>query len=258
MNDQAFDGVAGIYDDFRPNYPQELIAEFRDAFPLPTDGGIVLDVGSGTGIATRQLRELFPDQVVVIGIEPGDDMRRTAVSNSDNHPNLAFLNFPAENLPFANGTVNGVFVAQALHWFDRPKFYAEAARVLWPGGVLGLIENNRNWRESAFLDDYETLLEMNSVDYGRHYRSFDIRAELEKASDLIYVGKRSSSHVLKMPKRAFFSWSFSSSKMQACIRNVGGQKVRDLLAGLVEKYYRGKTAVEILYETELYLASRKI
>jgi len=69
--------------------------------------------------------------------------------------NLAYLNFPAEALPFKRSSVDVVFVAQALHWFDRPKFYTETARVLRPGGTPGLIENNRNWRDSPFLDGYE-------------------------------------------------------------------------------------------------------
>jgi ubiquinone/menaquinone biosynthesis C-methylase UbiE len=46
--------------------------------------------------------------------------------------NLAYLNFPAEALPFKRSSVDVVFVAQARHWFDRPKFYAETARVLRP------------------------------------------------------------------------------------------------------------------------------
>ena len=78
---------------------------------------MVIDVGSGTGIAARRLREVFPQDIAVIGIEPGDDMRRTGTANSSHLPNLAYLNFPAEALPFKRASVNAVFVAQALHWF---------------------------------------------------------------------------------------------------------------------------------------------
>ena len=84
MGEQAFNGIAGIYDNQRPNYPRELIEHFCEICALPGEGGLVLDVASGTGIATRQLRDVFPADVAVIGIEPGDDMRRTAVSKSHN------------------------------------------------------------------------------------------------------------------------------------------------------------------------------
>ncbi len=43
---------------------------------------------------------------------------------------------PAEHTALADGSVELVAVAQALHWFDRPRFFAECARVLRPGGVL--------------------------------------------------------------------------------------------------------------------------
>jgi SAM-dependent methyltransferase len=42
----------------------------------------------------------------------------------------------AEDSGLETGTVDLVTVAQALHWFDLPRFYAEAGRVLVPGGVI--------------------------------------------------------------------------------------------------------------------------
>src|SRR5688572_4399775 len=43
---------------------------------------------------------------------------------------------PGERTALADGSVQLVAVAQALHWFDREAFFAECARVLAPGGVL--------------------------------------------------------------------------------------------------------------------------
>jgi SAM-dependent methyltransferase len=40
----------------------------------------------------------------------------------------------AEDSGLETETVDLVTVAQALHWFDRPRFYAEVGRVLVPGG----------------------------------------------------------------------------------------------------------------------------
>ena len=78
MSEQLYDGIAGNYDANRASYPWDLMLQFRDVCRIPEGGGIVLDVGSGTGISTRQLREVYPTDIAVIGIEPGDDMRRTA------------------------------------------------------------------------------------------------------------------------------------------------------------------------------------
>jgi ubiquinone/menaquinone biosynthesis C-methylase UbiE len=183
-------------------------------------------------------------------------MRRMAVAQSSSLPNITFLNFPAEALPFRGSTVDAIFVAQALHWFDRPRFYAEAARVLRPGGVLGLIENNRSWRESPFLADYERLLERYGTNYSRDYRRFDIESELAAISGLDFERRLSSSQVFKIPKASFADWSFTSTKMQACVANAGEQQMRDLLSELVERYFADESAAEIPYETELFIAHR--
>ncbi|MBA2238398.1 MAG: methyltransferase domain-containing protein, partial [Lysobacter sp.] len=43
---------------------------------------------------------------------------------------------PAENPALGDASVELVAVAQALHWFDRVRFFAQCRRVLAPGGVL--------------------------------------------------------------------------------------------------------------------------
>lgn len=256
MSQQLYDGIAKLYDANRAGYPWDLMDQFREVCRISESSGIVVDVGSGTGISTRQLREVFPEDIAVIGIEPGDAMRRTAIENSSHLRNLAYFKFPAEALPFKRSSLNAIFAAQALHWFDRPKFYSETVRVLRPGGTLGLAENNRNWRDSPFLAGYETLLETFGDNYSRTYRSFDIEAELQPVSGLVYDRHISSGQVITMSKASFVEWSFSSTKMQDCITNAGEDKIRSTLSELLENYFANETAVEIPYETELFIARR--
>jgi SAM-dependent methyltransferase len=54
------------------------------------------------------------------------------------HPRIDYRVAPAEASGLADRSVDLVTVAQAAHWFDLPRFYAEVARVLKPGGVLAL------------------------------------------------------------------------------------------------------------------------
>ena len=53
----------------------------------------------------------------------------------------------AEAIPLADGAVNAVLVAQAWHWVDLSRAVPEVARVLVPGGQLGLVWNIRDERE---------------------------------------------------------------------------------------------------------------
>src|SRR5438874_13457876 len=71
-----FDGLANIYDRHRPNYPDAALDFIRDHCSL-TPGQSVVDVGCGTGIATRQLAARG---LAVIGVDPNAQMRAIAES----------------------------------------------------------------------------------------------------------------------------------------------------------------------------------
>ena len=79
--------------------------------------------------------------------------------------------------------------AQAAHWFDRPRFYREAARVLDGRGLLALVFNCRLWQESPFMEEHERLLERLSPGYTRRYREIDFLAEAA-ATGLFAPGQR--------------------------------------------------------------------
>jgi SAM-dependent methyltransferase len=52
------------------------------------------------------------------------------------HPRITYLVASAEASGLREGSVDAVAVAQALHWFDFDKFYAEVRRVAKPDGVV--------------------------------------------------------------------------------------------------------------------------
>jgi len=58
----------------------------------------------------------------------------------------------AEALPFAAGSLDAVVAAQAFRWFDADRALAELARVVRPGGRLGLIRNMRD-RGVGWVDE---------------------------------------------------------------------------------------------------------
>jgi SAM-dependent methyltransferase len=132
----SFGAVAGIYERGRPPYPAEAID-----WLLPAHARRVADVGAGTGKLTRQLRERGLD---VIAVEPSAGMReqlRRAV------PGVPVVGGTAEQIPLADDSVDAVVVAQAWHWVDPARAVPEVARVLAPGGRLGLLWNRRAERE---------------------------------------------------------------------------------------------------------------
>jgi SAM-dependent methyltransferase len=129
----SFDGVADEYEQTRPTYPPALL----DALPLDADAA-VLDLGAGTGKLTRVLVERYRD---VTAVEPLANMRAMLERVV---PGVAALPGSAERIPLDDGSVDGVFAAQAFHWFDKPVALPEIARVLRPGGVFAIVWNQGN------------------------------------------------------------------------------------------------------------------
>jgi len=59
-------------------------------------------------------------------------------------PEVEAIDATAEELPFEDGSVDAITVAAAFHWFDVPRALDEFARVLRPGGGLGIAWNRRD------------------------------------------------------------------------------------------------------------------
>lgn len=100
----------------------------------------MLDLGAGTGKLTRGLAGRGLD---VTAVEPSDGMREQL---SRALPGVTVLAGAAERIPLGPASVDAVLVAQAWHWVDPPRAVPEVARVLAPGGRLGLIWNIRDGR----------------------------------------------------------------------------------------------------------------
>lgn len=158
----------------------------------------------------------------------------------------------AEALPLESGSVGLVIAAQSLQWFDRRRFYAEAQRVLAPTGLLGIMQNNRTWERSPFLDDYEGFLEVHSPDYSRRYRSFDIVGELSE------VGFRDATvssveWTRPMSREVFVEMSRSSTKMKAAVEALGEAETTRLVEALLERHHPSGR-LDIPYISELFVA----
>ncbi len=121
------------YEDYqrgRPGYPPEV----ADIAGLPASA-TVLDLAAGTGKLTRLLVSRFAR---VLAVEPDPRMRRLLHQSV---PEAAAVEGTAERIPLADGSVDAVFVAQALHWFDNESALTEIARVLRSDGALVVMWN---------------------------------------------------------------------------------------------------------------------
>jgi SAM-dependent methyltransferase len=121
-----FSAQAADYAIFRPGYPQEL---FDYLGTVVLSHQFAWDCGTGNGQAAVALALVF-DRVIAT------DASEKQIANAEPRERVEYRVAPAENSGIESGTIDLIMVAQALHWFDLDRFYAEARRVLKPDGVL--------------------------------------------------------------------------------------------------------------------------
>ncbi|WP_407540105.1 class I SAM-dependent methyltransferase [Deinococcus radiomollis] len=91
------------------------------------------DVACGTGLSSVALAELV-ERVLAF------DVSAAMLEHAIPHSRVIYAQAPAEALPLTDASLDVLTVAQGIHWFDRPHFYAEARRTLKPDGVLAVYD----------------------------------------------------------------------------------------------------------------------
>lgn len=240
MNEERFSGKGAVYNKYRPAYPASAIEKAASL----SDGDVLADIGSGTGIFTRLIAPYFKN---VFAVEPNADMR-IAAEKSYTGTNIISVSGTAENTGLDSGSVSLVTAAQAFHWFDKEAFKTECVRILKPGGQVVLIWNEKD-KKSALINE---LYELNrslcpsfsgfsaGFDPGKNTRAFFG----EKMKALSY-------------ENCFFydEESFVGRNLSSSYAPIEGDKNYEAyvsgLGKLFEKYKNGKT-VEFPYITNLY------
>lgn len=124
-----FGGMVKNYEKGRSGYPSEVFAYLKSLVKVKKP--LILDLGCGTGIATRQLTKIGR----VIGADP-DKIMLGAARKYKSPKVMRYVAAQADKLPFKDGTFDAVTAFSAFHWFDDKNSVAEIRRVLKPGGIF--------------------------------------------------------------------------------------------------------------------------
>ncbi|WP_433365569.1 class I SAM-dependent methyltransferase [Actinoplanes sp. CA-142083] len=126
---ESFGTDAERYDRSRPSYPDAVIERIVEAAPGPA----FLDVGTGTGIAARQLQAAGAD---VLGLDVDDRMAAQARRRGLEVEVAKFEDWDSKNRHF-----DGVVAATTWHWIDPNLGAAKAAKILKNQGIVALLWN---------------------------------------------------------------------------------------------------------------------
>lgn len=128
-----FGAAAEAYDSYRPEYPAEVF-EFILAYVSLDHRHFALDLGAGTGRATRSLAGQFEK---VIAVEPDSKMAEKIRGFG---PSVEVQITTAEDCAQQPDSVDLIIIANALHWMDAPLVMKNVTGWLHVGGTLALID----------------------------------------------------------------------------------------------------------------------
>lgn len=124
-----FSSVASGYAAHRPTYPPALADFLAGLLPRPDTAW---DCGCGTGQLSLLLADRFRRVLAT-------DASREQIEQAALHSSVEYRCAPAESSGLPDACADLAVAAQAAHWFDLPRYYAEVRRVVRPGSLVALL-----------------------------------------------------------------------------------------------------------------------
>ena len=230
----------------RPGYPAALLEVIGETTSLSA-WSVVVDVGSGTGIST----ELFlRGGATVYAVEPNREMRLAAESRFRGVPRFHSVAGSAEATSLPAGSAHLIAAGQAFHWFERDAARREFLRVLSPDAWVALFWNSRRVGDTAFLRDYEALLQ----EYGTDYREVN-HQNIGSSTLAAFFGGPMRSHVFPNSQALDYEGLQGRLLSSSYAPGRGDPRHAPMLRALrsIFDVHQEGGRVEILYDTELHL-----
>jgi SAM-dependent methyltransferase len=239
----SFEAVADEYDAARPSYPDEVF----DALG-PVAGLRVLDVGAGTGIATRAL---IARHANVLAVDPGRELLARATARTRG---LASVVADGAVLPVRSNAVDLVCFAQAWHWLNEATRVAEAHRVLRPGGRWAGWWSHARADGQQWFDTYWDAIEDSCPGTHRGQRDTDWGLTVAVPGWFDVGDRVTVPWVRRISVDTWMTDQASHSYVAALPKGPRAQLLAELRMILHDQFPDG--AMSVPYETWLWIATR--
>lgn len=242
------------YDAARKGYPEELFRYLKKI--TCSHGAKVLDIGCGTGISTRQLKQ---HKFQVVGVDKENAMIKIAKSKRDDIP---YVIAPADELPFRDGTFDFATAFTAFHWFADKRSINEIKRILKNGGMFIIVQKKSLLSNSKRLEQinkgYRTILRkyfgrnadsMKGCDPEKILRKNGFKKIIDK--EFFFKEKYTLSHAM-MLLRSISNWNLLSDDLrQRFYQEVKELYKKNLIDGKVIKNRKATVTIGVAVKKKL-------
>ena len=235
---ERFSQTVEDYRRYRPDYPEALFAWIGQTAALEL-GSVVVDIGCGTGISTRQLAGRGWR---VIGVDPNEEMLEAAREDSGG-VDVEYVRSDAETLALPLERCDAIVGGQAFHWFDLdrclPRF-----RTLLSGGPVVAFWNLRDHAD-PLMAAYEALLKERCPEYvkvGAEPRAHAVAERFEGAERAFFP------HHQTLDRDGFFGRVWSSSYVRNGVADDRRESFDEALGALFDTH-ADEGAVRFAYRT---------
>jgi len=128
-----FSSQSDRYAKYRPHYPEEFYAYLNSLLPIKENAW---DCGTGNGQVAFELAKSFKSVFAT-------DISQSQLNNAQKAENISYSVQAAEKTDFQKELFDLVVVAQAIHWFDFEKFYAEVNRTARKNALICVLGYGR-------------------------------------------------------------------------------------------------------------------
>ncbi|MFN8493774.1 MAG: class I SAM-dependent methyltransferase [Caldilineaceae bacterium] len=158
MNFFGYQSAAERYAHYRPYFHPLVIEQIKLYLQLVEPVAQAVDVGCGTGQSTFALKAIARS---IIGV----DLSAAMLAAAPQDPAIQYIEAPAEAIPLPAASADLLTTSLAFHWFDQPRFWAEAQRllkaqgwlVIYNNGFAGQMKENpafAQWSNQIYLNCY--------------------------------------------------------------------------------------------------------
>jgi SAM-dependent methyltransferase len=249
----VFGEIAATYDRLRPAYPAAMFDDLIEATRL-APGATVLEIGPGTGIATRPILE---KGLRVTAVEPDGRMVEFARAQRGME-GVEFVTNRFEEYPAAPASFDLVLAAGSWHWIEPEAGLMRAASALRSGGGLAVAWNlprPESSRRPQGLDDVYQRVAAELAEASSQVRNRDPDARRR-----VIAG----SGLFSEPESFRYPWARPFTSADYCHllsthsdhRMLGPERLERLLTGVGEVVDAHGGNIELAYETVMYVAMK--